>query len=116
MADKEFICAYKFCLHHGQKVKSTESVVISKKHYHWDCAEAKQKIKECVDLYMEYVEDKTQYPIATKIINNLVYKNKIPVDFILNNIMSSQRYYASKPVYVLYGLRKLFFEKEFSRT
>ena len=85
MADKEYVCAYKHCLHHGEKVKSSESVVVGKKRYHWDCAETKQKIKECVDLYMEYIEDKTQYPMAVRIINNLVFKNMIPVDFILTN-------------------------------
>ena len=53
MADKEYVCGYNHCLHHGEKVKSSESVVVGKKHYHWDCAETKQKIKECVDLYME---------------------------------------------------------------
>lgn len=113
MADKEYVCGYNHCLHHGQKVRSSESVVVGKKHYHWDCAETKQKIKECADLYMEYIEDKTQYPMAVKIINNLVFKSKIPVDFILKNIMFQQRYYSDKPVYVLYGLRKLFWEKEF---
>ena len=113
MADKEYVCGYNHCLHHGEKVKSSESVVVGKKHYHWDCAETKQKIKECVDLYMEYIEDKTQYPMAVRIINNLVFKNMIPVDFILKNITSSRRYYSDKPVYVLYGLRKLFWEKEF---
>ena len=101
MADKEYVCGYNHCLHHGEKVKSSESVVVGKKHYHWDCAETKQKIKECVDLYMEYIEDKTQYPMAVRIINNLVFKSMIPVDFILKNITSSRRYYSDKPVYVL---------------
>ena len=35
MADKkerEYVCAYKYCLHHGQKVKASESVVIKKKN------------------------------------------------------------------------------------
>ena len=114
MADKEYVCAYNtHCLHHGEKVKASESVVINKKHYHWDCAEMKQKIKECVDLYMENIEDKTQYPIAVRTINTLIFKNKVPVDFILNKLMSSGKYYSDKPVYVLYGLRKLFWEKEF---
>lgn len=114
MADKEYICGYKYCLHHGQKVKSSESVMVGKKHYHWDCADIKQRIKECVDLYMECIEDKTQYPIATKIINNLVFKSKVPVEYILKNINSSKKYYSKKPVYILYGLRKLFWQKEFN--
>lgn len=114
MPDKEFVCAYKYCLHHGSKVKSSESVIVGKKHYHWDCADMRLRIKECVDAYMECVEDKTQYPIATKIINNLVFKNKVPVEYILKNISSSKKYYSEKPVYILYGLRKLFWQKEFN--
>lgn len=113
MADKEFVCAYKYCLHHGEKVKSSESVVINKKYYHWDCATIKQEIQDCVNTYMECIEDKTQYPIAVKIINTLVFKNEVPIDFIKKQIEASKRYYADKPVYVLYGIRKLFWEKEF---
>ena len=113
MADKEFTCAYKFCLHHGSKVKASESVVINKKHYHWDCAAIKQEIKDCADLYIEYIDDKTQYPMVLRIINTLVFKNRIPVEFIMKNIKSSKNYYSNKPVQILYGLRKLFWEKEF---
>ena len=112
MADKEHVCAYKYCLHHGEKVKTSESVVINKKHYHWDCATIKQEIKDCADLYMECVEDKSKYPTATRIINVLVHKNKVPTGFIRRNIKFSKQYYADKPVQILYGLRKLFWEKE----
>lgn len=112
-ADKEYVCAYNHCLYHGQKVKASESVVINKKHYHLECAEIKQKIKACVDLYMTYVEDKTQYPIVVRTINNLIFKDKVPVDFIFERLNASGSYYANKPVLVLYGLRKLFWEKEF---
>ena len=93
-------------------MKASESVVIGKKHYHWDCAETKQKVKECIDLYIERVNDKSRYPIATKIINNLVFSSEVPIDFILKKINSSGNYYADKPAYVLYGLKKLFWEKE----
>ena len=62
---------------------------------------------------MECIEDKIQYPAATRIINNLVFKSKVPVEFILRNIKSSKLYYADKPVQILYGLRKLFWEKEY---
>ena len=113
MADKEYVCGYNHCLHHGEKVKSSESVIVGKKHYHWDCAQTKQEIKECIDLYMECVEDKTQYPVVVRIINNLVFKNEVPIEFIYKNISSSKRYYSNKPIHVLYGIRKLFWEKEF---
>ena len=113
MADKEYVCGYSHCLHDGEKVKFSEAVVIGKKHLHWDCAELKQEIMDCVDSYMDYIEDKTQYPIATKIINTLIFKHKVPLEFIQKNIKRSNLYYRDKPTYVLYGLRKLFWEKEF---
>lgn len=113
MADKEYVCAYNHCLHNGQKVKSSESVVIGGKHYHWDCAERKQSIRRCVDAYMSCIEDKTQFPVVMRIINTLVFKNKVPTEYILKNIESSKRYYSEKPPYVLYGIRKQFWEKEF---
>lgn len=114
MADKEYVCAYKeHCLHHGAKVKASESVVINKKHYHWDCAAMKQEIQDCANTYIEYIDDKTQYPIVLKIINTLVFKNGVPIDFIKKKIESSKLYYSNKPVYVLYGIRKMFWEKEF---
>ena len=117
MADKEYVCGYNDkCLHHGEKVKASESVVISKKHYHWDCAELKQKLKECADLYIANIEDKTQYPIAVRTINNLVFKDKVPVDFILQKLMTSGSYYSNKPVIALYGLIRLFWEKEFKKV
>lgn len=112
MADKEFVCAYKYCLHHGEGVKDSESVVINKKHYHWDCAAKKQEIKDCVDTYMEYIEDKTQYPVATRIINTMVFQNKVPVEFIRKKIELSGSYYSDKSVQALYGIRKIFWEKE----
>ncbi len=112
MTDKEYVCAYKHCLHHGQKVKASESVVRGKKHYHWDCATRNQEINECVDEYMNCIEDKSQAPIARRIINTLIFKNGVPVEFILKNIKSCKSYYSEKPVQILYGLRKLFWERE----
>ena len=113
MADKEYVCAYKHCLHHGEKVKASESVVINKRRYHWDCAGMKQEIQDCVATYMDCIEDKTQYPMVVRTINTLVFKNQVPIDFIKKKIESSKLYYSDKPVQILYGLRKLFWEKEF---
>ena len=111
--EKELVCAYKHCLHHGEKVKASESVVINKKHYHWDCAAIKQEIQDCANTYIGYVDDKSQYPMAIKVINTLVFKNQVPIDYIRKNIESSKYYYSNKPAYVLYGIRKMFWEKEF---
>ena len=61
---------------------------------------------------MDCIEDKTQYPIVTRIINTLVFKNQVPTEYILKKIKMSKLYYSDKPVYVLYGIRKMFWEKE----
>ena len=57
MPDKEYVCAYKHCLHHGQKVKSSESVIVGNKHYHWDCAATKQEIEEIRNVYYERIDE-----------------------------------------------------------
>lgn len=115
MAEKEYVCAYNKCLHHGEKVKASDSVVLNKKHYHWDCAAIKQEIQDCVNTYMDLIEDKTQYPSVCRIINTMVFKNNIPTDFIKKKIEFSKMYYASKPVYFLYGIRKIFWEQEMKK-
>ena len=112
MKEKEYVCAYKHCLHHGEKVKASEAVMLSNKRYHMDCAALKQEIQYCVSAYMEYKEDKTEYPIASRIINTLVFKNNVPVEYIKNKIEASKKYYSERPVQALYGIRKFFWEKE----
>ena len=116
MPDKEYVCAYKYCLHPGEKVNALESVDVGKKHYHWDCAALRQQIEECVALYASYIEDKKQCLIARRAINTLVFKNKIPVEFILDNIAKTKLYYKDKPAHVLYGMKKLFYEVELKKS
>lgn len=112
MPEKEYVCAYPHCIHHGEKVSSSEAVVIGKKHYHWDCAALKQEIQDCANTYIEYTGDKTQYPMVMRIINTMVFKNQVPIEFIKKNINHSKTYYRDRSVYALYGIRKIFWEKE----
>lgn len=82
MPDKEYVCAYKYCLHHGEKVKASESVVIKKKHYHWDCAATKQEIEELRRTYFERIDKDASFPILSKILNDLVFKYDLEIDYI----------------------------------
>lgn len=82
MADKEYVCAYKYCLHHGDKVKSSESVVVGKKHYHWDCATTKQEIEEIRNIYFEKIDSEASFPVLSKVLNDLVFKYNLEIDFI----------------------------------
>lgn len=113
MTDRQYVCGYAHCLHQGEKVPASSSVVIGKRHYHLDCAALKQKIQDCANTYISYMEDETLYPIVMRIINTMVFDNKIPIDFIKNKIKTGEKYYCGKPVYALYGIRKIFWEYEF---
>lgn len=112
--EKDFTCAYKHCLHHGERVKDSESVVFNRRHYHWDCAGMKQEISACVNMYINSNGDKTQFPAASRIVNDLVFKYNIPAEFVRKMIEINSSYYKGRPPYSLYGIRKCFFEREFS--
>lgn len=111
MPEKTYICGYKHCLHPNIKVQENESVLIGKRYYHTDCAELRRNIKECADLYIENIDDKTIYPTVTRIINYMIFKNRVPVNYIKNEIQRSQRYYSGKPAMILYGIRKKFYKE-----
>ena len=113
MADKEYVCGYSHCLHHGEKVKSSESVAVGKKHYHWDCAATKQDIDLIRNIYIEDIDKNASIPVLSKIINDLIFKYELEIDFILFSV----RYYAEyktriKSPFTLLYLRKNDFMKE----
>lgn len=110
---KTYVCGYNHCLHSGEPVPKCSAVKVGRRYYHWDCASIKQEIQECAELYMNVVDDKTVYPIVMRILNTLVFKNEVPVDYIKKRIEASSLYYRGKPVYALYGIRNMFWEREF---
>lgn len=82
MPDKERVCAYKYCLHGKEKVKESEAVVIKNKYYHWDCATTKQEIEELRNTYFERIDRDASFPILSKILNDLVFKYDLEIDYI----------------------------------
>ena len=107
MADKEYVCAYKHCLHHGERVKSSESVVISKKHYHWDCASIKQEIEEIRNAYYEKIDKDVSFPVLTKVLNDLIFKYELEVEF----VKFAVNYYADYKVKVKSPFTLLYLRK-----
>lgn len=110
--EKTYVCGYSNCLHHGEAVTAAESVIVGKRHYHWDCAALKEAVSECVSIYVKDRENKSEAAIANKIIVNMVTKNNIPIEFIRRKIEKSISYYNERPVFALYGIRKLFLQNE----
>ena len=76
-----------------------------------DCAALKQEIQDCANTYIEYINDKTQYPIVMRILNTMVFKNKVPIDFIKKKIESSECIIKVSP-YMLYMEFEKFLGKE----
>lgn len=82
MADKEYICGYQHCLHHGEKVKESEAVVIGRKRYHWDCASIKQELAEIRNIYIDGIDSEVSFTVLSKVLNDLVFKYEMDIDFL----------------------------------
>lgn len=82
MNDKEYVCGYAHCLHNGQKVKESEAVILGKKRYHWDCALTKQEIEEIRSIYMNRIDEKADWRMVTKILNDLILKYGLEIDYV----------------------------------
>ena len=63
---------------------------------------------------MTIIGDKKQYPVILRTLNTLVYKYRVPIEYIIKQVETSSGYYKDKPVYALYGLRTLFWAREFT--
>lgn len=112
MNGMDHVCAYKHCLHHGEEVKKPNAVVLNKKWYHKDCADMMKTIKRLTYMYMDFFEDKSRFPMAYNIITTMIMKNGVPADYIYKMIKGHKKYYLERPVYALYGIRKMFWMKE----
>lgn len=104
MADREYVCAYPHCLHHGEKVKSSDSVVISKKHYHWDCAAMKQVISEIRDTYIKRIDENVNSSVLSKVLNDLIFKYELNTEYIefAINYYADHKYKIKSPFTLLY--------------
>lgn len=82
MTEREYVCAYPRCLHHGVKVKASDAVVINKKRYHWDCAKTKQQLEYIRNYYFENIDGTVNFAILSKVLNTLVFEDGLDIDFV----------------------------------
>lgn len=118
MPDREYVCAYKHCLYHGEKVKSSEAVVIGKKHYHWDCAATKQEIEEIRNTYIERIDNEAKFPILSKVLNDLVFKYDVDIDYIrfAINYYADYKTKVKSPFALLYLRNNDFMKKKWEKS
>lgn len=112
MSGTTHTCAYKYCLHHGEEVKSPNAVVLNKKWYHADCAKMHKSIQRLAYMYTSFFENKDRYPLAYTVISNMAINSQVPLDYIYKMIKGHGKFYRERQVYALYGIRTMFWTKE----
>lgn len=81
--------------------------MISKKHYHWDCASIKQEIEEIRNIYYEKIDKDVSFPVLTKVLNDLIFKYELEVEF----VKFAVNYYADYKVKVKSPFTLLYLRK-----
>lgn len=105
--ERLYKCAYKHCLHEGEKVGALESVVIGGQHYHPDCAQLKSDISEMRRLYKEGIDPKVNMAALSTVLNRILFEQKLPVDYVMFAIQSfANRKNKIKSPFVLLYLHK----------
>ena len=82
MEEKLYKCAYTHCLHGGEPVSASAAIVEKGKKYHWDCLDMKHQLAEIRKIYLQKIDQHADFRVLGKVLNDLVFKYEIEVDFI----------------------------------
>lgn len=83
---KLYKCIYKHCKHEDCMVSVEDSVKISNKHYHSDCAANILNIREINALYRNNISDTVVQMILGKVINDIVFGKNVDSEFLLYSL------------------------------
>lgn len=82
MAEKMYKCMYSHCSHPEDKLKSGEGITIGNRHFHTECMEESNTVKEIRKYYCENISDTVVLSFLNKVINAIVYDKKVSADFL----------------------------------
>lgn len=82
MEEKQYVCGYKHC-REDSKIPASEAVLIGNRRYHKRCASDKEKIIEIRDLYIENIDDKVPIAELVSVLNQLIFKKNVDIDYML---------------------------------
>ena len=79
MSPKENIvkCRYSHCKHDTKEIPKDEAYKNGNAYYHKDCYQEKYYIEEIKKLYTDKVDPHPVYGFLNKVINTIVYENKV---------------------------------------
>ena len=76
-------CRYSHCRHESREIKDGDAVTENgKTYYHKDCMREKKMIDAIIGIYADRVEKDPDYSQLRRIINCLLYKRNVNVDFL----------------------------------
>lgn len=79
---KTYKCAYKYCVHNFEPINEDSAISVGRQKYHWDCLAIKQKIDELRKMYINQIDPNTNFPVISKVLNDLVFKYNQDLDYI----------------------------------
>ena len=117
MIEKNYVCAYSHCLHHGEKISPSSAVVSGRKYYHWDCAATKQEIEAIRNTYLEKIDHKASFPILSKVLNDLIFKYGLDIDYVrfAVNYYGEYKIKIKSPFTLLYLRKNQYMKKKWQK-
>lgn len=76
-------CRNKHCLHDHEPIMQDEAIRVGNAYYHKDCYEVVCNCKEAIDLFAKKINPDVSFAVLVKVINNLVYNQKIDSGFLV---------------------------------
>jgi len=74
MKEKVFKCGYLHCSHENKDVKQSDTIQIKNRHWHKDCYEIDENIKEVAEIYYNHISSTVVMGFLKKVINEIVFK------------------------------------------
>lgn len=91
-------CRYSHCLHDSVELQKEDAICEGRKYYHKDCYQTKKDIESIVDLFLTKVNRNAPIQQIRGIVNNIVFKRKVPSSELLFGI----RYYLKNRISLNY--------------
>ena len=79
---KEYKCGYGDKCLFGCNVKADDAIKEGKAYFHPDCLKTKHEIADLRRMYFELIDDKADFRVVCKVLNDLVLRDGLDIDYI----------------------------------
>ena len=82
MSRKEYKCGYGDKCLFGCNVKADDAIKEGKAYFHPDCIKTKHEIADLRQMYFDLIDDKADFRVLCKVLNDLVLRDGLDIDYI----------------------------------